>query len=33
MILEGLYEAHIISIDEAKEKYEEFLRLSDRRNG
>lgn len=32
MILEGLYEAGIIKIDEAKEKYGEFLKLSKRHN-
>lgn len=32
MVLEGLYEAGIISIDEAQSKYGEFLKLSNRRN-
>jgi len=33
MILEGLFEAGIITIDEAKERYGEFLKLSNRHNG
>lgn len=33
LILEGLHEAKIISLDEAKGKYGEFLTLFDRKNG
>ncbi len=33
MILEGLYESGIITIEEAKEKYGDFLSLSNRNNG
>ena len=33
LILEGLYESGIITIEEAKEKYGEFLLLSNRDNG